>query len=108
MVPAAARISGVSCSQLVIGVPPKATMVSPGCSPARRAGVQVSWVQLVLACSATDAEAGTTHAETVEIVVFDCGMPMPIMMIAKMPTARMRFIAGPANMITIRLNGCSW
>ena len=33
---------------------------------------------------------------------------MPTMMIANRITARIRFFTGPANMITIRLNGCSW
>ena len=49
-----------------------------------------------------------THWLTVPTVVLGVGTPMPIMMHAKMPTARIRFITGPAIMTTIRLAGCSW
>ncbi len=55
-----ARISGVSCSQLVTAVPPKLVMVSPGCRPASFAGATGS--EGVQAREASFA--GTTQSET--------------------------------------------
>ena len=49
-----------------------------------------------------------THWLTVLTVVLGVGIPMPIMITAKIPTARIRFIIGPAIITTIRLAGCSW
>ena len=49
-----------------------------------------------------------THSLTVATVVLGVGTPMPTISTPKMPTARIRFINGPAAMITIRLAGCNW
>ena len=49
-----------------------------------------------------------THWLTVATVVLWVGTPIPTISTPKIPTARIRFITGPAIITTIRLAGCSW
>ena len=83
-------------------------MVSPGSSPAIAAGVGASLGVHSVCWVAPAAAAGMTHWLTVATVVLGVGTPMPTISTPKMPTARIRFINGPAAMITIRLAGCNW
>jgi hypothetical protein len=83
-------------------------MVSPGNSPAMAAGVAASLAVHSVCWVAPAAAAGMMHWLTLDTVVVWVGTPMPTISTPKMPTARIRFINGPAAMITIRLGGSNW
>jgi len=103
----AARISPVSCAQSVTGVPSNAVISSPGCRPACPPGGCVTGLQVVcllLARGRGRDDAGVDLADGGA----QGGHPDANEQIAKMPTARIRFITGPAIITTIRFAGCSW
>ena len=95
--PAEARIAVWTTDHDPAATPSTDSTRSPGRMPAAAAGAAGSPGPH---STSAGASAGTTHSDTVWMVVVVCRVPKPMAMIASSTVARTRFITGPPSITT--------